>query len=59
MKVIANSVVHHMAKALMQLEVFLAAVMTIMTLEYSPAIQAVIFFTVMFFHTSGMLNSML
>lgn len=50
MKVVTDGMVHHMTKAFMDLEVFLAAVMTVMALKYGTAIQTIILIPVMFFH---------
>ena len=50
MKVIADGMVHHVAKAFLYLQVFLAAVMAKFTFQNSAAVKAVIFFAVMFFH---------
>ena len=50
MKVIAYGMVHHMTKAFSYLQVFLSAVMTIMTFQNSSAIKTIIFYTVMFLH---------
>ena len=50
MKIIAYSMVHHMPKAFLHLQVFLPAVMAKFTFKDGAAVQAIIFFTVMFFH---------
>lgn len=50
MKVIAYGMAHHMAEALLQLQVFLAAIVAKLSFEGCSAIQTVIFFAVMFFH---------
>jgi len=49
-KIIAYGVVHHVAKAFFDLQVLLPANMTKLSLQGGPAIQAVIFFAVMFLH---------
>src|SRR3569623_1934730 len=49
-KIVADGMVHHVTKTFMQFQVFLAAIMAIMTFQYSSAIQTIIFFAIMFFH---------
>lgn len=50
MKIIANGMVHHMAEAFMELQIFLPAVMTIVTLKYGSAIKAILLKPIMLFH---------
>jgi hypothetical protein len=50
MKIIAYGMVHHVAEAFLDLQVFLPAVMAVFTFECGAAIQTVIFVTVMLFH---------
>jgi len=49
-KVVADGMVHHMTEAFMEFQVFLAAVMAIMSLNDGAAIQTIIFVAVMLFH---------
>jgi hypothetical protein len=50
MKIIADGMVHHVAKAFLYFKVFLAAVMAIFPFKGGAAIQTVIFVPVMLFH---------
>jgi len=49
-KVIADGMVHHVTKAFVQFQVFLAAVMAIVSLNDGAAVQTIIFVAVMLFH---------
>jgi len=50
MKIVADGMVHHVAKAFLHLQVFLPAVMAIFAFEDGAAVQAIIFFAVMLLH---------
>ena len=52
MEIIANRMVHHMAKAFLYLQVFLPAIRAKLKFDICPAIQTVMFFPVIFFHFS-------
>ena len=51
MKIIADRVVHHMPEAFFDLQVFLSANMAERPLQGGAAVQAISFFSVMFFHS--------
>jgi len=54
MKIIADGVIHHVAKTFLHLQVFLPAIVAKLTLQNGSAIKAIVFFPIMFLH---MLNS--
>ena len=56
MKIIADRMVHHVAKAFFNFQVFLSAVMTKMTLQNSSAIKAIVVMSVMLFHNRNYIN---
>lgn len=51
MKIIAYRVIHHVAKALLHLQVFLPAIVAKLTLQNGSTIKAVVFSPIVFFHT--------
>ena len=50
MEIIADGMVHHMPEAFLDLQVLLSANMAVFTLQDRSAVQAIIFFPVVFFH---------
>ena len=56
MKVIADGMVHHVAKAFFDLQVFLSAFMAVMAFQYGSAVKAVVLFAVMFLHRPVLLK---
>ncbi len=50
MKIVAYGMIHHVAKAFPDLQVFLAANMAKPALQLCAAVQAIIFCAVMLFH---------